>query len=103
MPCQLIIRPEAEADISDAALWYNAEQPGLGTEFLEQVQICLHRAASNPYLFQRLRHRPDVRRVLTQRFPYRIFFVLGDNTVVVFRVLHNARHDREWKRNVPES
>ncbi len=103
MAHRLIIRPEAEADIADAAVWYDDQQSGLGNEFIEQVQVSLNRATANPYAFQSLRRRPDVRRVLTNRFPYRIFFVLRPDAVIVFRVLHNARDDREWKQTIPRS
>ena len=39
MAHRLIIRPEAEADIADAAVWYDDQQSGLGNEFIEQVQV----------------------------------------------------------------
>jgi len=50
-----------------------------------------------------LRRKPEVRRALVGRFPYRIFFVVRPEAIVMFRVLHSARHDREWKKNVPNS
>ncbi len=34
MNFELIIRPEAEADIADAFDWYESRVPGLGSEFL---------------------------------------------------------------------
>jgi hypothetical protein len=42
----------------------------------------------------RPRRRPEIRRVLVRRFPYRVFFFLLPDAIVVFRVLHGARHDR---------
>jgi toxin ParE1/3/4 len=102
MNYRLIIRVEAETDITDAAIWYQNQRSGLGKEFLAEVHATIESAADNPRQYPRLRRRPDVRRVLTKRFPYRIFFVLRPDAIVVFRVLHGARHDREWKGNVPE-
>jgi toxin ParE1/3/4 len=101
MTRRLIIRGEAEADIADAAIRYDNQRPGLGGEFLAEVEAAIGNALANPRQFRRLRRKPEVRRVLTTRFPYRIFFVLRPDAVVVFRVLHGARHDRDWKRNVP--
>ena len=95
-----IIREEAEADIADAAIRYDSERPGLGGEFLSEVEATISSALDNPRQFRRLRRKPDDRRVLTSRFPYRIFFVLRPDAVIVFRVLHGARHDREWKRSI---
>lgn len=41
-----------------------------------------------------------VRRVLTRRFPHRVFFIDLEDALVVFAVLHAAKHDRIWKRRV---
>jgi hypothetical protein len=37
----LLVRPAGEADIADAALWYEARALGLGTEFLRAVDVAL--------------------------------------------------------------
>lgn len=102
MTPRLIIRAQAEADIADAALYYENQQAGLGEQFLAEIDALIQRIASGPRQFQCLRRVPDVRRALAKRFPYRVFFVLRpDKVVVVFRVLHTARHDREWKSTLP--
>ena len=101
-PLRVIIRMEAEVDITDAAIWYHNEQPGLGQEFLGEIESVIAKAAENPFRFQCLRRKPEVRRALMDRFPYRVFFVRRPGSIVVFRVLHGARHDREWKRKIPD-
>jgi plasmid stabilization system protein ParE len=101
-PHRVIIRIEAEVDITDAAMWYHQKQDGLGHEFLGEIESAITRAAENPFRFPCLRRKPEVRRVLTDRFPYRVFFVRRDYVIVVFRVLHGARHDRECKSRVPK-
>ena len=95
---RLIIRPEAEADLTDAALWYDSRELGLGLELISEVHSAIARALKNPESFTRVRLNPTVRRVLTRRFPYRVFFIVRLNAIVVFAVLHTARHDRAWKR-----
>jgi toxin ParE1/3/4 len=98
----VIIRIEAEADITDAAIWYERQQPSLGGEFLSEVESAIASAAKNPFRYPCLRRKPEVRRVLTRKFPYRLFFIRRQSDVVIFRVLHSARHDREWKSNIPK-
>jgi plasmid stabilization system protein ParE len=93
----LIVRPEAEADITDAALWYDSREVGLGLEFITEVHSAIARALKNPASFTRVRRNPMVRRVLTRRFSYRVFFIDRQDALVVFAVLHAARHDRVWK------
>ena len=94
---QLIVRPEAEADITNGAVWYESQESGLGLELISEVQAAFARALKNPESFTRVRRNPMVRRVLTRRFPYRVFFIDRQDALVVFAVLHAARHDRVWK------
>ena len=102
MTYRLIIRIEAEVDITDAAIGYQNQEAKLGEEFVAEIHASIESALVNPRQFPRLRRNPDVRRILTNRFPYRIFFVLRPDALIVFRVLHSSRHDREWRKNLPE-
>jgi hypothetical protein len=34
----IIVRPRAEADITDAVVWYERQRPDLGREFLGEVR-----------------------------------------------------------------
>ena len=40
--------PEASTELEQAALWYEEQRPGLGTEFLEAVDATLERIATWP-------------------------------------------------------
>src|SRR5215813_14847278 len=92
----VIFRPLAVEDVVEAAAWYEARSPGLGDELIDEIINATRRAQENPELF-RIVYRPgDVRRVLTNRFPYRIFFSIVGETLYVHAVLHGARHDRQW-------
>ena len=97
---RLVVRTEAEDDITDAAEWYDSREPGLGLQLITEVHSAVTRALSNPESFTRVRRNPTVRRVLTRRFPYRVFFISRTDAIVVFAVLHAARHDRVWKHCV---
>lgn len=97
MSRRLIVRDEAEADLTEAALWYDERETGLGLELAIEVRAAIGRAVENPLHHLLLRHRPEVRRVLARRFPYRIFFIVRDDAIVVFAVIHATRHDRHWR------
>src|SRR5689334_22985254 len=97
MSRRLIIRPEAELDLTDAAAWYDSRELGLGLKLLSEVHSGMTRAVKSPQSFTRLRRNPEVRRVLTRAFPYRIFFIVRPDAIVVFAILHAARHDRVWR------
>lgn len=97
MSLHLIVRPEAEADILDAALWYEDREAGLGLEVTAEVHAAVERALENPLAYLLLRKQPHVRRVLARRFPYRIFYIVRPDASVVFAVPHAARHERFWR------
>jgi toxin ParE1/3/4 len=100
MSRRLIVRAEAEADITDAVVWYEEREAGLGLQLTTEIRSAILRAIENPFLHLLLRQRPEVRRILARRFPYRIFFIVRDDAIVVFAVIHAARHDRAWKRRL---
>ena len=97
MSLNLIVRPEAEEDILNAALWYEAREASLGLEVTAEIRAAVDRALENPLAYLRVRKQPHVRRVLARRFPYRAFYIVRPDAIVVFAVLHAARHERHWR------
>jgi plasmid stabilization system protein ParE len=69
---------------------------GLGREFVETVDEILASITKNPLAFPVVRN--IIRRGLTKRFPYGVFFVLAEETVVVLAVLHQSRDPELWAR-----
>lgn len=92
----VIVRPDAESEMADAAAWYETRSDGLGAEFLRSVDAALQSLARTPLQFP-LVYR-DVRRALTRRFPYQIFFVVEEDKVVVLAVFHARRSPSRWRR-----
>lgn len=94
MPRELIIRPEAEAELGEAFEWFESRVHGLGAEFLLAIDAILASIVRNP-----LQHplvRKTVRRALLRRFPYEIFFVVGDQHIVILAVFHAKRNPKQW-------
>ena len=96
MSIALVIRPEAEADALQAFRWYNEQVPGLGQEFLAEVESVLEHIRANPEA-SRKAYR-EFRRVLTRRFPYAVFYSVQAERAVVFAILHTARDPRLWRQ-----
>jgi len=96
MSLELVIRPEAEADALEAYRWYSEQLPGLGDDFLAEIDRALETIRANPEVHRKV-HR-EFRRVLTRRFPYAVFFAVRGDRIVVFAILHTARDPRLWRK-----
>lgn len=95
MTVEVRLRPEAEQDLLEAALWYEANEPGLGGQFLDCVQAALAAIAEQPVAYTVVYN--SVRRALVKRFPFGVFYTIEDDGVVVIAVLHGSRHPRAWR------
>lgn len=96
MTWRVSVRPAAEADLADARAWYDDQRPGLGDEFLTSIADAFSRLEEGPEQFP-VYYR-GFRRVLVHRFPYKVFFRIERDVIVVFRVLHSASDHRRRLR-----
>jgi toxin ParE1/3/4 len=91
---RVIIRPRAEEDVREAQLWYESQRSELGSEFLNQIRATIKLLEEQPD--RRPIYYREFRRVIVRRFPYKIFYRLEPDRVVVFRILHAKRdHHRQ--------
>ncbi len=91
----LIIRKEAEHDIKDAYEWYEKQQLNLGKAFIAEIESRFELIQDSPTLFAKI--FLDVRRTLSNRFPYSIYFIHNDNDIIVIGVLHQRRNPAVWQ------
>jgi len=66
---ELILRPDAEAELTEAFEWYEARVPGLGLEFIRSVDSLLNSISRNPLSYPII--YKTIRRALTRKFPLR--------------------------------
>ena len=95
MPRRWIVRPLAQADLDDAATWYEGQQPGLGSRFLDAVDHVFNRVRETPLQFPSI--SVGIRRALLQTFPYAVYFRETDQAVLILAVLHLRRGPRVWQ------
>jgi plasmid stabilization system protein ParE len=91
---RVIIRPNAEADLQEAQAWYESRRTGLGDELLDEIRRAVRLLESNPE--RRPFYYRDFRRLLTRRFPYKLFYRVEGDRVIVFRILH-AKRKHQWQ------
>src|SRR5438067_991216 len=95
----LIVEPEAEAEIVDAASWYEARSPGLGPQFIRAVEAALGAIQRNPHVHQVVFR--EVRRAPVRHFPYGLMYIVAGQEIIVVACIHGRRDPNRWKRRAP--
>lgn len=93
---ELLFLPEVADDLSEASLWYEEHQTGLGDEFLRRVEDCLDILRRTPDLHSLVYQ--NYRRALVRRFPYVVFYEIDGDHVIVNAILHAAQDPEKWKQ-----
>lgn len=57
MNYRLLIRRQAKSDLRQAARWYERQSPGVGREFVAEVEAALNRIGENPLQYQTIIRR----------------------------------------------
>ena len=100
MSFRLFVRPEVNADLLEAEMWYERQRPGLGVEFLQAVRRAMSSLRDNPFRYSVRNRRLQVRWSYPRPFPYRIVYRVVQDTVVIYTVLHSARDEHRWQKRV---
>ncbi len=87
----------ADTDVTEAAVWLDRTQPGLGDVFLDDVDATFTRIQDDPFICPTLfsstvTFKVPLRFKRVSRFPYRVFFTIAGDELVVVAVLHSNRN-----------
>lgn len=84
--------PLAKADIEREARWYDERNPGLGDDFVDEVNRVVRVIGERPLRYS-IRFG-DWRRANLRRFPHAVFYQVFGEQAVVFAVLHAKQDHR---------
>jgi len=84
----------AGQELDDVVEWYDRQLPGLGIEFLDELDKALHRIAAYPHSCEEI--ETGLRRCLLNRFPYGIINGRDESTIAVVAIAHLHREPRYW-------
>ncbi|SFV61906.1 Plasmid stabilization system protein [hydrothermal vent metagenome] len=91
-------KPEVYEDIKIAYDWYEKQRIGLGEDFLLTLEASYAKIVRMPKAYQPI--YKTVRRKLTRRFPYGVFFTLQDSQIIIIAVMHTKRNPSDWNERL---
>ncbi len=96
MTRRISVAPEAEEEITEAALWYESKRSGLGIEFVAAIDRALERIAVAPSSYAKWRTEFPYRRAVLTRFPFQVFYTEIPTHIHVWAIAHSKRRPGYW-------
>lgn len=97
---QVILTPEAKADITQATAWYAQRSVRAADEFLRAVGDAFRRIEAQPTAQVVVVAATGARRALLRKFPHRVLYLIEGDRVVVFAVVHHRRDTPAWRERL---
>ena len=88
----LVIKPRAILMTKNAYDWYKTQKPGLGEEFLDELDGVYLKLEAHPEYFGKV--KKNFRQAALKRFPFVILYEIIKAEVVVFAVFHTSRNPK---------
>jgi len=85
----------AEQELNEAAGYYDAQSPGLGRAFLDEIEHAIRRILEHseaaPLLNRAVRHK------LIRRFPYGIMYSVRREGIRILAIANHKRRPLYWR------
>jgi len=88
------LHPHARAELRDARNWYYDRSPLSAFAFAQTVNNAISRIREAPTTFPLADN--GTRKFILQRFPFNIFYRIGESEIVIVAVAHQKRRPGYW-------
>jgi len=92
--------PDAERELYEAALHYEAQVRGLGLRFGDEVTRVIQIILDNPEMGSPI--DADLRHFVLRRFPFSIVYAATPDLVFIVAIAHGAREPNYWVLRVQD-
>jgi plasmid stabilization system protein ParE len=97
--------PDARTEFDNATDWYEAQQPGLGDDFIAEVSATIQSILASPHAFAAARRVPqgrEVRVLPVHRFNYLLHYEVTAVEIIILSVTHGSRRGHPWRQRLPD-
>ena len=93
--------PDAEAEVTEAAQYYEVRKSGLGADLLAEVERALDQILTNPEASRRSGRR--ARRKPLWRFPYELVYAVYPDRIRIVACAHQKRRPFYWRKRLKDT
>jgi plasmid stabilization system protein ParE len=92
------ISNEAECDFDNSYQYYFADSPKVSDALFQRINISFESIKKIPFSFPEV--YKNVRKFTVKKFPFVIYFQVGESTVKVIAIFHTSRNPEIWNVRV---
>ena len=92
--------PEAELELYEAAVRYEAEVPELGRRFGEEVERVVHLLLEHPEMGARVDN--SLRHFVLRKFPFSVVYAVASDLIYILAIAHGSREPEYWRLRVQD-
>ena len=90
--------PEAELELYEAALRYEATVPKLGRRFRDEVERVVQLLLDQPELGACI--DKDLRHFVLRKFPFSVVYAIAGKIIYIVAIAHGSREPQYWQGRV---
>jgi len=87
---RVVYHPAAVNDLTESAKSHDERVPGLGADFLDEVDRTVSGIAESPVRYAIV--RGNIRRCMLRRFPYGVYYHKTSEGIRILVIKHHSRH-----------
>ena len=95
MKYSLLVSEMAYEDAIVIFDWYEEKLSGLGDRFINEPEVAKTDLLNNPLAFAKW--NKSIRRMVMRKFPYKLFYKIYEDKIVILAVIHARRSNRYLK------
>lgn len=89
----------AEFELEQGRNWYEGKQPGLGIDFVTEVDATIERIRNSPEMYAKI--KKNYRQALVKRFPYAIYYEFNQRTVKIYSIFNCSQDPTKLEERLP--
>ena len=94
----VVFLSDAEHEMIEAAVYYESQSSGLGSDYLSEVERAIQAIAKSPMTWPIV--GGELRRRLMKRFPFGMLYRIDPEGIVIIAVAHLRRKPGYWRKRI---
>lgn len=99
------ILEEALEETAEASAWYERERPGLGGDFLREVEAAFDLVEDGIFPLLNMPNKSDlkdVKRLILKKFPFDVVVLDRQREKIIIAVAHQSREPGYWRKRITQ-